>query len=798
MAIAATDNQLVCAHCGEPCVIEQIRADEKNFCCEGCKMVYQLLNKNGLCDYYNLNENPGINQRIRIRKDKFSFLEDKQIRQKLISFSEGHQTHITLYLPQMHCSSCLYLLEHLHKLSKGIISSKVHFTRKEVTIVLDEAIISLRKVAELLASIGYEPYISLNDLQNHKPKTDRSLIYRVGVAGFCFANIMLMSFPEYLGLEEAEKNMQVAFRIFNLILALPVFFYSGWPFYEGGWKGLRHGFLNIEAPIALAIIVTFIRSTYEVLSGTGGGYFDSMSGIVFFMLIGRVLQNRTYQHLSFERDFTSYFPIAVNVIDKEKEVPTPLPDIKAGDTIRIYNEELIPADGILTRGNAFIDYSFVTGESAPVRKEMSEIIYAGGKQTGGMIEMLVVKEVTQSYLTGLWSRDEFKKAPEKKGISFVHLLSRYFTVIVLMIAATAAVYWGYHDPSKIWNAVTAVLIIACPCALSLSNTFTNGHVLRILSKNQLYLRNAQAIEQMARVDHIVFDKTGTLTDTRNQEVQHVGGELTEEMESWIAALALQSTHPLSKAIVNHFGKKNLFCTIQSFREHPGHGVQAYVDGNKIKLGSEHFVSGMRGGVEGSSVHYRINNDIEGYFLIRNQFRDEVPELVRRLSTRYRISIISGDHASAKKQVQWAFGQSVTMMFNQKPEDKLQFIKSLQAQGHKVLMIGDGLNDAGALKQSDTGIAVTDDTNNFTPASDGIMDAKKLSKLDRFLQMCKANRNIVMATFGVSIIYNIVGNYYAVQGELSPLVAAVLMPASSFSIILLTYLSTLWLARRKKL
>jgi P-type Cu+ transporter len=367
-------------------------------------MVYQILNQHGLCDYYSLNEKPGINQRNIVRKNKFAFLEEEKISRRLISFSDSTQTHVTFYLPQMHCSSCLYLLENLPRLNKEIISAKVHFTRKEVTIVFNHDGLPLREVAELLTAIGYEPYISLNDLKKHRPGVQKSLIYQLGTAGFCFANIMLLSFPEYLGLESAERNLQSVFRALNFLLALPVFLFSALPFYESGWKGLKHRHLNIDAPIALAIIVTFIRSAYEVISGTGGGYFDSMSGIVFFMLVGRVLQDRTYQHLSFERDFTSYFPIAVSVLKGETEIPTALPDIIVGDTLRIHNEELIPADGILTRGQAFIDYSFVTGESLPVRKNMGEIVYAGGKQTGSMIEILVIKEVAQSYLTGLWSR----------------------------------------------------------------------------------------------------------------------------------------------------------------------------------------------------------------------------------------------------------------------------------------------------------------------------------------------------------------------------------------------------------
>ncbi|MEQ1798992.1 MAG: heavy metal translocating P-type ATPase metal-binding domain-containing protein, partial [Lacibacter sp.] len=535
-----------CYHCGDDCITEQIKIDDKNFCCQGCKTVYQILNQSELCEYYNLNENPGLSQRIEVRKDKFSFLEDEKIQQQLISFKNSEQTHITFYLPQIHCSSCLWLLENLHRLNKDIISSRVNFTRKEVDIVFNHQSTKLRTVAELLTGIGYEPYISLQNLQEAKPRIQRSLIYQLGVAGFCFANIMLMSFPEYLGLEDADKGLQNMFRYFNLVLSIPVLVYSSIPFYQSAWGSLRHKYLNIDAPIALAIIMTFGRSVYEIFSNTGSGYFDSMSGIVFFMLVGRILQEKTYQQLSFERDYTSYFPIAVTIMKEGKEIPTALPDLKTGDTILIHHEELIPVDGLLTRGKALIDYSFVTGESLPVLKEMGELVYAGGKQTGGNIEILTMKEVAQSYLTKLWNKDEKPKEDEK---SFVNILSRYFTWIVFTIALAGAVYWSFYDGTKAWNVVTTILIVACPCALLLSNNFTNGNVLRILARNKLYLRNAQVIEEIANADHIVFDKTGTLTTTTDQDVVFAGNFLNGKDKADISALAAQSNHPLSKLLV---------------------------------------------------------------------------------------------------------------------------------------------------------------------------------------------------------------------------------------------------------
>lgn len=780
-----------CYHCGEDCITEEIQLADKTFCCQGCRTVYQVLNQSDLCDYYELNKNPGSTQRISVRKDKFSFLDHEKIQQQLISFSNGEQTHVTFYLPQIHCSSCLWLLENLHRLNAAIVSSRVNFTRKEVDIVFNHSTISLREVAELLTSIGYEPYISLQNLQQVKPHIQRSLIYQLGVAGFCFANIMLMSFPEYLGLEEAEKSMQSLFRYFNLVLSLPVLLYSSMPFYQSAWGSLKHKYLNIDTPIALAIIMTFGRSLYEVLSNTGSGYFDSMSGIVFFMLVGRVLQEKTYQQLSFERDYTSYFPIAVTVIKDNTEIPTPLPDIKTGDTILIHNEELIPVDGLLTKGNALIDYSFVTGESLPVLKEMGELLYAGGKQTGSNIELLVMKEVAQSYLTRLWNNNEQQKTSK---VSFVDALSRYFTWIVFTLAAAAAVYWSLYDGGRAWNVVTTVLIVACPCALLLSNSFTNGNVLRILGNNKLYLRNAQTIEEMAKANHIVFDKTGTLTTLEKQDLLFTGEPFNNEIAGCIAALAAQSTHPLSKLLAKKCKQNGLF-EVKQYRETTGKGISGIIHQHIIILGSAEFVTGYKhSNLEGSTVYAGLDGKLLGYFSIRNQYRPGIFDQIKQLKANYHISILSGDNESERLNLQQKLGSEVELIFNQQPHNKLNYIQQLQEKGNRVIMIGDGLNDAGALKQADAGIAVTESTNNFTPASDGIIEANQLNRLTVYLKFAKANKRVVLASFALSILYNIIGLSYALKGALSPMIAAILMPASSLSIILLTFGSSSLYAR----
>lgn len=777
-----------CYHCGEPCKEKLIEAHDKAFCCEGCKSVYEILNKTGMCDYYSLTNHPGASQKFKVRADKFTFLDDDAIIKALIHYQDEEHTHVRFYLPQMHCSSCLWLLENLHRLNEGVVRSAVNFTRKEAEIIFKQKEVSLREVAELLTSVGYEPYISLQQLKGERPRIDRSKIYKLGVAGFCFANIMLMSFPEYLGIDAKEQNLTNLFRYLNLLLSLPVFFYSASEFYSSAWKSLKHRFLNIDAPIVLAVWVTFARSVVEILMGEGGGYLDSMSGIVFFMLVGRVLQDKTYEQLSFERDYTSYFPIAVTKLNGDDEQTVSLPDIQLDDTLLIHHQELIPADGIITRGKALIDYSFVTGESVPVEKQMGEMVYAGGRQMGGNIELLVVKEVAQSYLTQLWNRGSSATTIPDEERSFVHLLARYFTWVVFAIALSAAAYWWMNDSSLIWPSVTAVLIIACPCALLLSNTFTNGNIIRILGRNQFYLRHAQAIEDISKVNHLVFDKTGTLTTGRYAAIQYIGTDLDAEVWQQVAALARQSMHPMSRAIAN-FIKFTSKISVHSFEEYTGRGIEGVVADQIIKLGAKSFVTqGLQDFEEESvsAVYISINNNLVGHFKFQNEYRKDVPSMLKKLKRRFGISILSGDNAGEKNYLQDLLGWNAAILFNQKPNDKLTAIDTLQKHGQTVMMVGDGLNDAGALQQADVGVAVAEDTHAFTPASDVIIAASELPRLPAFIRLCKINRHIVMIAFVVSILYNIIGLSFAVQGVLSPMLAAILMPASSISIVLITY------------
>ena len=511
-----------CYHCGEKCN-ESIQIADKYFCCDGCKMVFQLLDENGLCQYYDLTDMPGFSAKGHFVSEKFNYLDNAAIQDQLIQFRVGEQAHVVFYLPQIHCVSCVWLLENLHKINPGVIQSQTHFEKKEIKVVFNPSLISLKELVQLLAFVGYEPMIHLggNDWLKKK-KVNKKQLLKIGIAGFCFGNIMMLSFPEYLSADLSELvNLRSLFIYLNLLLSLPVLFYCASGFFVAAYTGLRQKWLNIDAPIALAILVTFGRSVYEILTQTGGGYLDSMSGIVFFMLIGRWFQDKSYDSFSFDRDYQSFFPLGVTVIESGKEINKPLSEIEKGAILLIRSNEMVPADALLLSDGALIDYSFVSGENEPIEVEKGATVFAGGIQKGRAIQIEVVKPVGQSYITELWN-SPILKSEKNKEKSFVHPWSQYFTIVLFLIAIASGIYWAIVDTTKILPAVTAVLIVACPCSLLLTVTFTYGNVLRWLGKSKLYCKNASVIEAMDKIDTIVFDKTGTLTNHQETSLEYIG------------------------------------------------------------------------------------------------------------------------------------------------------------------------------------------------------------------------------------------------------------------------------------
>lgn len=783
-----------CYHCGNDCLHFDFSFDNKFFCCEGCSNVYRILSASRLGDYYRYNDHPGIN-RERVDK-RFDYLNDEEIIKQLVDYQDERITIITLYIPQIHCSSCLWLLEQLNNLNPAIQFGRVDFLRKQLNVKFGHHQLSLQQLVELLYDIGYEPVISLQDVIKEQNRVDRdNLVQKIAVAGFCFGNVMLLSFPEYFGLSVDEQTYKHFFGYINLTLSLPVLLYSGRGYFLSAWQNLRNRILNIDFPLALGIAVLFLRTLVEVITHTGAGFADTLCGLVFFLLIGKFVQRKTYHHISFERDYRSFFPVAVQVMENEKEKPLPLAQLHAGHRIVIRHNEIIPADAILLKGNALIDFSFVTGESVSVTKTLGEVIYAGGRQMGEAIELDVVKSVSQSYLTQLWNNEAFARKQDSRMRTFNERVGKYFTIILLAIAIGSLLTWAPFDFKRGLAAFTAVLIVACPCALALSTPFTMSAVLGIFDRNLFYLKNPGIVETMAAIDTIVMDKTGTIT-TGNRSSIKLQADLTKEQKQLVYSACSNSTHPLSRMICRYLGEMPKL-PVSEYAETAGKGIVSTVNGHHVIVGSGKVASSFFTETPNiSSAHVVIDGQYLGYFSVAHYYREGMDE-ISSLDKLYQLYLLSGDSDHERNSLLQYF-PGPHLYFNQTPQSKLDFIASLQTKGSRVMMLGDGLNDSGALKQSDLGIAITDDVNNFSPGCDAILDGRSYSKLPAFLRFSKDAVKIVHASFIISLTYNLIGLSYAVTGKLSPLTAAVLMPLSTVSMISFTTLATHFKARKRQL
>ncbi|GGW35537.1 heavy metal translocating P-type ATPase [Arenibacter certesii] len=786
---------LTCYHCGDVCGNTTINYDERSFCCNGCKTVYEIFSSNDLSYYYDLQSAAGSTPNE--IEGKFDFLESEKIQEKFIEFSDNGLQIVNLQIPHIHCSSCIWILENLNKLSPGISSSQVDFPEKTVRINYNSDKTSLKDLVILLARIGYEPYISLKDFDNDKKGKDRSLIYKLGIAGFAFGNVMFLSFPEYFDVGEYWlEQFKVVFRWVMFAFSLPVVFYSGQDFFISAYKGLRSRYLNLDVPIALGILVLFIRSTVEIIFDWGSGFFDSLTGLVFFLLLGKFFQQKTYSYLSFERDYKSYFPIAITRISKDnKEENVQVYDIEKGDRLLIRSGEIIPVDAILISENAKIDYSFVTGESEPVLKNSGDKIFAGGKQLGSAIELETVKSVSQSYLTQLWSNAVFQDDRSNSFKTMTDGIGKRFTIAVLTIAFVSSIIWMFLDPSKVINVFTAVLIIACPCAIALAAPFTLGNMLRLFGRHKFYLKDSNTIEKLAQIDTGIFDKTGTITTAADSKVEYEGMELTLEEESLLKNTLRSSNHPLSRKLYELLADHDII-TLAEYEEQLGHGITGGTAENKIRVGSATFVGNSQPNpTEKTAVHISSNDEYKGRYIFQNHYRDGVKEIFQDMSSDLELALLSGDNDGEKATLNKLLPQGTAMYFNQKPENKLAFISELQEQNKKVLMVGDGLNDAGALAQAEVGIAISENVNVFSPACDGILDAKNFKYLYQYILASRKAIKIIKLSFLLSLMYNVIGLYFAVTGQLQPVIAAILMPLSSISIVAFTTIATNLLGRK---
>lgn len=709
--------------------------------------------------------------------DRFAALDDPVTGRQFLDGTQGAFTHAVFSVPALHCASCLWLLEQLWKFHPGIGRSEVDLLRRTVRVSFMPDRIGLRGVAECLASLGYEPVLDAERASDRLPPARRRLYLQIGLAGFAFGNMMLFSVPRYANGAPLEPAFQTLFDSLNLLLAVPVLLYSASDFYVAAWRSLRLRAITLDVPIALGLTALFTRSVADILTRSGEGYLDSFAGLVFFLLIGRLFQQTTIDRIAFDRTVRSFLPLSVRVTRRADSALVTLDDLAPGDEMLVRPQEVVPADARLLDARGCIDYAFITGETTPAMVTRGEPVAAGGRVVGEALRLEVVRGAAHSGLAALWSHPVFTTRPPHWMTTVANRFGHWFTITAIALAAAGFAAW-WPDARMAAQVATAVLIIACPCALTLAAPITLGTALGRLGQMGCYLKQGAVVLDLSRLDTIAFDKTGTLAAAQALVVTERGG-LTPDDWRRVERLAAESTHPVSRALA---GRAPLHGTVRDVFDTPGLGITGQVDGRMVGIGSAALASRLSAhpvDVVAGRTWVVVDGRV-GWVRLAAQERPGMVDVASRLSAAYHTWLLSGDDAEAAPHWHQAFGGR--MRFRQSPDDKLAAVREQQGSGRRVLMVGDGLNDAGALAAADVGMAVSDDTACLVPACDVVIAGHQLPALPSILRYARRARYVIVLCFAVSVLYNVVGIGLALAGLLTPLATAILMPVSSVTIV----------------
>ena len=754
------DIQTVCAYCGDPCLEDRVLLNGSSYCCYGCATLDDVVSR-----IHTSKED------VRIEYKQFDLPERFD---QLVDFQNDKLYRLSIDLPNIHCSSCVELLEDLPSFHEHLLRSSVNFEQRRATILARKEL-PLSVLAQLLDDIGYPPRISLGQKQRQQEKIrQRRELFKMGFAGFCFGNIMFYTMPHYFGLNAGiDPFFSALFLYISVALSIPVMFYAGLDYLRSAYKALASNSIHINVPIAIGMLSLWGWSLYEIIGGTGSGYLDSLSGLVFFLLVGKWFQTKIYDQVSFQRHVTEFIPLVVRKQNGHTYEWVELGQLNMHDRIQVRSNEIIPVDGILRSPHTLVDYSFISGEEAPEEVVSGARIFTGGRQLGGAISIELDKKPDVQTLWANWS--QHTRRPQEK--SWTNTVSRYFTLAVLGIALLTGVLWYFIDPSRIPFVCSAVLIVACPCALALSAPFTYGNILRVYSRNSFFVKDPASIQQLGRAEHVVFDKTGTLTQAGKGMVSFEGDPLSNELQAAVSSLASMSTHPMSQMIVDHLGLSEI--TVTDFVEEAGMGIRAEVEGTYIRLGSPLWIGG--GADLDANVALEVDGIYRGAFRVKGSYRDEVEAVLNRLGRLVKLHVLSGDNQLERSRLQEMFPAFERLEFNMTPTDKEQVVREIQSLGPTV-MVGDGINDGIALHRSNFGIALTESLNGFYPGADAVLMSTQFRVFPKLLELARNSKTVMRIGLAFSLFYNIIGVAFAVSGTLTPIVAAILMPLSSVSVV----------------
>ena len=785
-------SSVACTHCHLEFSEEvMIKEGDNFFCCNGCQGVYHLLGDEGLSSFYEKAGDIKLTPPTEQYEDSGNFnsaaFYDRFVKANSDGFSE-----VSLIIEGIHCSACVWLNERaLHKMD-GVVEANINFTNNKANIVWADNILKLSQIIDMIRAIGYNAYPYDASIQEQHANAERKDYYlRMAVAIFASMNIMWIAVAQYAGyFTGIQQDIKTTLNIAEGILATPVLFYSGWIFFRGTYYGLKNRTVGMDLLVATGAFLTYIFSIYITVIEDGEAYFDSVSMIITFVLIGKFLEVLSKKNAADTLDIIGKnLPTEVNIVKDGKIISYNLNDVNVGDIIAISSGEKVLLDGEILKGSGTFDESNLTGESEPIYKSIGENVVSGTTSIDADIHYKASKDFAHSTLSNLVALLESAINKKPKIEQMANRLSEHFSTAILSFSfITFLVWWMWpHSFETAFMVGISVIVIACPCALALATPVATLVGLSLGAKKGILFKEAAQLETMANVDILVLDKTGTITVGKPEVVNET---LFKEFDKGLLhSLVKSSNHPVAHSISKFLlqGNENLEESIlDEYKQIPAAGISAIYKskkllGGNLKLLRDNKIE-IRYKSENTIFYFTIDKEVVAIYELNDQIKENAKNLVENLSAKgIETVMLTGDNEHTAKRV----SKEVSInkyLFNQTPENKSEYIDSLHKEGKTVVMVGDGVNDILALAQADIGIVMGSGSDIAVEVSDVVLLNDSLTSLEDAFKISRTTYGLIKQNLGISLVYNAITIPLAMGGYVIPLVAAISMSISSLLVV----------------
>ena len=793
-----------CFHCGLPVpkgssyTVKIDNADQE-MCCMGCQSVAQVIVDNGLTDFYKHRTTKSTKPSDLIPAE-LQIYDNDALQQSFVQNTDGSIREASLILEGIVCAACVWLNERNVKQLEGVIDFRVNYSTHRASLKWDNDKIKLSDVLQAIANTGYSAHpFDPARLDAIHQKEKSAALRRIALAGMGMMQVMMPAIAIYLGENsDMTESMRNFLRWISLIITTPVVLYSSRIFFTSAWRDLKRGVFGMDVPVSLAVGSAYIASVWATVTNTGEVYFDSVVMFTFFLLLGRFLEMGARHKAGQVADaLVRLLPqtaTRIAIDDKGKDVHTVVPasELALGDRVLVKPGETIPADGSVVEGTSSTNESLLTGENLPRLKTVGDELIGGSVNVESPLTMRVDKLGDSTLLSSIIRLLDRAQSEKPNLAKFADRSAGLFVILLLVIAVAVFSTWWFIDPSRAFWVALSVLVITCPCALSLATPAALTAATGNLTEQGVLATRGHALETLAKVTHVIFDKTGTLTHGRLKVINTLvlGDKTKSECEALAAGLEISSEHPIAKAIQKLTSTPESLVQINA---ESGRGVEGKLDNKRIRIGTKKYVEELAGKLtlepeqnhSSTAVYLGRRNEWLAVFYLQDEIREEAKEAIDKLkSVGIKVSLLSGDNQQAVQAVSQVLGiESDQTNAELLPADKLETVQKLQANGDVVAMIGDGVNDAPVLAAADVSIAMGSGSQLAQASADMILLSENLSHLPSSIKLAKRMQNIIHQNFAWAIIYNVVAIPLAAMGWVTPWMAAIGMSMSSLLVVL---------------